>query len=233
MPRVRHRFLEASGWGGTFVIGSFSGFTGGVIGSAMEGNDAGTVLKHGGIAAAFGGFLGVGIRAISPGIRWAWGKVWPAKAPVLKIAPDADIDPAKVAARGNEVVKLESGPFEELARRSVRDGLTPDHIPSFASIKMNVERELKRTLTSAEEAILRNETNAIVVRTRSHMDVSRTYGGRNTPDQILQDSLDLQRAFQLDQEAWLQRLLDEGHTLEEILSAFKKLDELNRNAGRY
>ena len=65
------------------------------------------------------------------------------------------------------------------------------------------------------------------------MDVSRTYGGRNTPQQILQDSLDQPRAFQLDRQAWRQRLLDEGHTPQAIDDALRLLDDPNRKAGRY
>lgn len=135
--------------------------------------------------------------------------------------------------RTGNVVELEVGRYGDLARRSVRDGLTPDHIPSFASVKADVERQLGRQLTAAEETALRNQTNAIVVKTRSHMDVSRTYGGRNTPQQILQDSLDQQRAFQLDRQAWRQRLIDEGHSPQAVDDAFRLLDDLNRQAGRY
>jgi filamentous hemagglutinin len=131
------------------------------------------------------------------------------------------------------VVELEVGTFGDLARRSARDGLTPEHIPSFASVKANVERQLGRQLTAAEEAALRNQTNAIVVPTRSHMDFSRTYGGRNSPQKILEDSLDQQRAFQLDRQAWRQHLLDQGHMPEAIDHAFRLLDDLNRQAGRY
>jgi len=140
--------------------------------------------------------------------------------------------PGNAPSTGN-VVELEVGPYGDLARRSVRDGLTPEHIPSFASVKANLERQLGRKLNDTEAALLREQTNAIIVRTRSHMDVSRTYGGRNTPQQILQDSLDQQRAFQLDRQAWRQRLLDEGHSSQAIDDAFKRLDELNRNDGRY
>jgi hypothetical protein len=100
-------------------------------------------------------------------------------------------------------------------------------------VKANVERQLGRQLTAAEEAALRNQTNAIVVPTRSHMDFSRTYGGRNSPQKILEDSLDQQRAFQLDRQAWRQHLLDQGHMPEAIDHAFRLLDDLNRQAGRY
>jgi hypothetical protein len=132
-----------------------------------------------------------------------------------------------------QVAELEVGQYGNLARRSVGDGLTPDHIPSFASVRANVERQLGRRLNPAEVDALYKETNTIIVRTRSHQLYSRTYGGRNTPSQVQADSLDLQKAFQLDRQTWRQQLINEGHSSSVVDEAFGLLDELNIQAGRY
>jgi hypothetical protein len=131
------------------------------------------------------------------------------------------------------VAELEVGPYGPLARRSVGDGLTPDHIPSFAAIRADVERQLGRQLTAAEARALRNQTNTIVIPTESHKQVSRTYAGRNTFQQIQADSQNLQRAFHLDRQALRQHLIDRGHSPQAVDGAFRLLDFLNREAGRY
>jgi filamentous hemagglutinin len=131
------------------------------------------------------------------------------------------------------VVELEVGTYRNLADRSLRDGLTPDHIPSVAAIRADVERQLGRPLSPAEARTLRDTTNAIVYRTQSHMDASRSYGGRNTPQQIQADSLNLQGAFQLDRQAIRPRLIQDGHSAQAVDQAFDRLDQLNRQVGRY
>ncbi|MDR3638112.1 MAG: hypothetical protein P4L84_30180 [Isosphaeraceae bacterium] len=144
-----------------------------------------------------------------------------------------DSIPAPATPRTGPVSQLEVGPYQDLAARSVGGGLTPDHIPSFAAIRANVERQLGRPLTAAEARALREQTNTIVIRTQTHQQGSRTYGGRNTPAQIQTDSLDLQAAFRADQAALRQRLIQDGHTPEAVDAAFQQLDQLNRQAGRY
>lgn len=120
-----------------------------------------------------------------------------------------------------------------MARRSVKDGLTPDHIPSYAAVRTRVESELGRKLTAAEARKLRSNSNSIVVDTRLHQQVSRTYGGRNSPGQILQDSRNLGQAARLDQAAYQQSLLNSGYTQSQISDAFSRLHNLNRIAGLY
>jgi len=135
--------------------------------------------------------------------------------------------------RTGPVSQLEVGPYGPLARRSGGDGLTPDHIPSFAAVRANVERQLGRPLTAAEARTLYDQTNTIVIRTPTHQQGSRTYGGRNTAQQIQTDSQNLQSAFQADRAALRQRLIQDGHTPEAVDAAFQQLDQLNRQAGRY
>jgi hypothetical protein len=55
---------------------------------------------------------------------------------------------------------------------------------------------------------------------------------RNTPEQIQTDSLDLQRAFEADRQAYRQRLIDDGHTSEAVDEAFRLLEAANQTLGR-
>jgi hypothetical protein len=128
---------------------------------------------------------------------------------------------------------LRVGPYGQSAAQSVGDGHTPDHLPSFAAIRAAVERAIGRPLTAAEARALRNETNTILIPTQSHIESSRTFGGRNTQQQIQTDSRDLQAAFRADRATLRQRLIDDGYTVEEINAAFRRLDNLNRQSGRY
>lgn len=131
------------------------------------------------------------------------------------------------------VSNLEVGKYGNLARRSVKDGLTPDHIPSYAALRGKVESELGRKLTAAEARQLRNSSNSMVVDTRLHQLISRTYGGRNTQTQILQDAGNLGQAARLDLAAYEQSLLNAGYTQAQVSQAFSRLHNLNRSAGIY
>jgi hypothetical protein len=128
---------------------------------------------------------------------------------------------------------LDTGTAKEIRHRSVKDGMSPDHIPSFAAIKKVLETNLGRKLTNYESRNLRDATNAIVYSTRLHQQYSRTYGGRNNPAQILQDSTDLQRAFIKDTQRIRPYLIESGHTPQQVDAAFKELDALNKALGLY
>lgn len=135
-------------------------------------------------------------------------------------------------ARG-AVKPLEVGSYGELAPRSVGDGLSPDHIPSFAAIRTQIETKLGRPLTAVEARQLRNETTAIVIDTDIHQAASATYGGRNLPAQIAADAADLGKAAQRDQAALQQALQDRGYSRSRVNDAFEQLHQANKNKGLY
>lgn len=58
-------------------------------------------------------------------------------------------------------------------------------------------------------------------------------GGRNTPDQILNDSKNLFEAATKDMEALRKPLLESGMTNDEINQAFEMVHEMNRKKGLY
>ncbi|MEN2425424.1 hypothetical protein [Chromobacterium vaccinii] len=135
--------------------------------------------------------------------------------------------------RSTPVERLDVGTYGELAPRSVGDGLTPDHIPSFAAVKSNVEQQLGRALTPAEARELRNNTNALVIETELHQQISRTYGGRNTAVKIQQDSMDLGAAARADEAMYRERLYQHGYTEGQLNAAFQRLHEANQKKGLY
>lgn len=81
--------------------------------------------------------------------------------------------------------KLNVSDYATSAKNSIKDGMTPDHIPSFASLKKNLESKLNRSLTEAEANKLKNETTTLLYETSIHQQFSRTYGGRNLDSQII------------------------------------------------
>src|SRR5690606_27547826 len=99
------------------------------------------------------------------------------------------------------VVEGETGTYGDSSTRSVRDGMTPDHIPSFASVRQAVE-DSGVELSQAQIKALRDNTNCVVVKTCDHQSFSRTYGGRNNQNQIQADANDLRRAADADLDTW-------------------------------
>ncbi|MFG6102826.1 hypothetical protein U2F10_11275 [Leptothoe sp. EHU-05/26/07-4] len=128
---------------------------------------------------------------------------------------------------------MDVGQYGDLSVRSAKDGLTPDHIPSFGAIRENIERTLGRSLTPKEAKALRNKTNTIMIPTAIHRKSSRTYGGRNTKGQIAGDANNLAVAALKDQQVLRQALINAGFDQQNIDNAFNDLDNLNRQDGLY
>lgn len=127
-----------------------------------------------------------------------------------------------------DVKTLDVGTYGELAPKSNGDGLTPDHIPSFAAIRQAREAELGRELNVSEERELRSTTNCIIYGTCTHQQESRTYGGRNTAAQIKQDAQDLGAAQERDLQAIRDALINQGNSPKNVDAAFDRLRELNK-----
>ncbi len=131
---------------------------------------------------------------------------------------------------------LDVGTFNAMdARRVTGDGLTPDHIPSGAAVVKAYE--LKNNTTVKRDSDLYKKiygnANTIVYSGAIHLKSSRTYGGRNTEAQILQDAKDLKGAFTRDTEIIRKPLIDSGLSSAAVTAAFKKLDDLNKASGLY
>jgi len=136
-------------------------------------------------------------------------------------------------APGN-VAELEVGRYGPLSRRSGADRLTPDHIPSSAAVRRNIEVASRRTLSPAQRRQLHdNATNTIVIRSRTHAQSSRTYLNRNTQAQVAGDARNLGYAAQLDMRALQRGLIRDGHSHHQVQRAFQRLHAANRRDGIY
>jgi hypothetical protein len=132
----------------------------------------------------------------------------------------------------NESVKpLDVGTYGDLSPNSVGDGLTPDHIPSFAAIVKNIEVSSGIKLTEEQKTSLRLNTNCLVYSTCTQQQESRNYGGRNNPTQIEQDSQDLRAAALRDIENIRGSLINQGYNAEDVDRSFQQLLDLNKKAG--
>jgi hypothetical protein len=116
---------------------------------------------------------------------------------------------------------------ESKAGAVVGDELTGDHIPSYAAIRQNVETTLGRELTADEAAVLRDNTNTVVVAQDLHA-AGRTYFGANTQAQIAEDSLDLTGAAMKDQAVHLENAAGLGYSPTSLQASFGRLNQANQ-----
>ena len=122
---------------------------------------------------------------------------------------------------------LEVGSLKELrSRATVGDGLEHDHVPSAAAILKAAELRLGRTLTREEAKELYENATAIEMPRHIHVN-GRTYGGKNTQDQISSDAKDLCGAQCLDLEQHRINFEKDGYSQEEILRALQAVKDRN------
>ena len=116
------------------------------------------------------------------------------------------------------------------ARSVVGDNLDLDHIPSFAALKKEKENKLGRKLSPIEEKTLRDEATAIAVPKDTHVN-SRTYGGKNTKSQIVNDASNLCYAQECDINHMRKSLVDKGYDSLAVEEAIKEIIIRNESRG--
>ena len=129
--------------------------------------------------------------------------------------------------------KLNVADYRTSAKNSLKDNMTPDHIPSAAAIKKFLENKLGRALTKEEASKLHGDGTTLLYETSIHQKHSRTYGGRNSSDQIIKDASDLFEAANQDMEAIKGVLIESGVSEKDVNAAFERIHEKNRNLGLY
>jgi hypothetical protein len=131
-------------------------------------------------------------------------------------------------AHPDEVREFDARRYHETTSQGagrVGDGLTGDHIPSRAAL---VERfKLDNPGRPVPEDLINRDGVTVVLRGTDHATLSRTYAGRNTAAQILEDARDLGAAFGRDADAILSGLHRDGRLTMEILGAYQKAYNLN------
>ncbi|WP_392553604.1 hemagglutinin repeat-containing protein [Orbus wheelerorum] len=139
----------------------------------------------------------------------------------------------QAASQSTQVKVLDVSSYRELKKGSVvGDGLEHDHIPSFAALKTNKEKELGRKLSEAEKKQLYNEATAVEVPKDVHQ-AGPTYGGKNTKEQIQKDAVDLCGAVCRDTDALRQNMIQKGYEPKEVEDAINKIKDRNKEMGVY
>ncbi|MBE8598164.1 hemagglutinin repeat-containing protein, partial [Xenorhabdus sp. BG5] len=129
------------------------------------------------------------------------------------------------------VKALDVGSYKELKSRAVvGDRLEHDHIPSFAALKKAKENELGRPLTKDETKSLYQNATAVEVPKDVHA-AGPTYKGKNTPQQVQQDAVNLCGAVCRDTESLRKNMIERGYDPKLVDDAVKKIIERNRQMG--
>lgn len=232
VPDVVHKAMLVVGLGSAMILFgpevAILGLAGGMIGGEVmhavggaifgEGSDGQKILTFGG--------------SLAGGVGGGKGAAWFNRNYQIR-QTGLGMNGGGISITRRPVKPLEVGTYGKSAARSVGDGMSPDHIPSYASIRTSTEAQLGRSLTKAEARQLRNETNTVMIDTQIHEQASATYGGRNTPARIAQDAADLGAAARRDQAALEPALRGQGFSQKQIDAAFAKLHRANRAKGYY
>jgi len=135
-------------------------------------------------------------------------------------------------AKPDEVREFDARRYHETTSQSVGkvgDGLTGDHIPSRAAL---VERfKLDNPGKPVPEDLINRDGVTVVLQGTDHATLSRTYAGRNTAAQILDDARDLAGAFGRDAEAILSGLQRDGRLTMEVVGAYQQAYRVNVMQG--
>ncbi|GEM_PF-2390691 len=133
-----------------------------------------------------------------------------------------------------ENVKLwDVGKYGTLKKSGGRDGMQMDHIPSKAARVKHAENVLGRKLTPREQRIIMNEAGAVAVTEEDHRGISRTFGPRNTPDQIAKDADDLKGAIDRDLKVYEDRLKEDGVDTKQLKKALNDLLQPDKLTKEY
>lgn len=150
----------------------------------------------------------------------------------ILVFPENEFPPIYVYLGKPPVEFLEVELYSNFAGRSRQGEYQVDHIPSAAAVKAHYKR-LHPELGPKELNKLSKRVAAISVPTGVHQKNSETYGGRNTPQKIEEDSNDLHSAVDSNFDAEKQALKEYGATEEQLEKARAKLHQLNESVGLY
>jgi RHS repeat-associated protein len=128
---------------------------------------------------------------------------------------------------------LESGPYDDLAKRSVKDGMTPDHIPAHAANRREIEDKLGRKLTPEEDRDLHKKGICLMVPTCDHQQVSDTYGGRNSESRIAGDAAAQRAGAERSLAVWRKHFIAAGMKPAEVEAKLAEVHRKNVAIGRY
>ncbi|OCQ53670.1 S-type Pyocin [Photorhabdus australis subsp. thailandensis] len=149
----------------------------------------------------------------------------------ILILPIPNMPPVYVYLNKPPVKLLDVDLYSNFAGRP-RNGMHADHMPSAAAVRAY----FKKKYPDAKENELREmakDAAALIIPAEVHQKLSATYGGRNSPVQIEQDSKDLHAAFERDFNTIKPALKEYGVTEEQLENARAKMHKLNQEQGLY
>ncbi|MBW3844989.1 S-type pyocin domain-containing protein [Aeromonas hydrophila] len=113
-----------------------------------------------------------------------------------------------------------------------RLGSHADHMPSAAAVEKYL-RSLYPDMKAKDVEAMKKDVAALIIPASVHQKCSETFGGRNTPMQIDNDSKDLRKAVDNNFNMVKKCLLDEGYNEKEVEQARNKMHEVNQEQGWY
>ncbi|WP_338090986.1 S-type pyocin domain-containing protein [Photorhabdus aegyptia] len=149
----------------------------------------------------------------------------------ILILPIPNMPPVYVYLSKPPVKLFEVDLYKNFAGR-LRNGTHADHMPSDAAVQAywkNLYPELK---PKQLERLSKNVA-AIIIPADVHRKLSATYGGRNTPEQIRQDTSDLRGAVDRDFNTIMPALQEYGATERQLEEARVKMHKLNQEQRLY
>lgn len=149
----------------------------------------------------------------------------------ILILPVPDIPPIYIYLSKPPVEFLDVDLYSNLNRRP-RQGMHADHMPSAAAVRAYWKLKYPDA-KPAELDTMAKDVAAIVIPADVHQKLSATYGGRNNPEQIGQDSKDLQTAVERDFGSIRPALKERGATDKQLDEAKAKMHTLNQEQGLY
>jgi hypothetical protein len=151
---------------------------------------------------------------------------------ILRFPAESGILPIYLAVQKPPVEVLEVGEYSELSKRSVKDGLDIDPIPSRKALEYDLK--MKYPLISPKRIkAISDRGAAIAIPQHIHRQFSETTGGRNTKEKQQLDGADLRAAVERNFAALRPALIAEHHAAEALDEALKKLHETNMQKGFY
>lgn len=150
----------------------------------------------------------------------------------ILILPLPDLPPIYIYLSKPPVEFLEVELYSDFKRRSRQGKYEADHMPSRAAVRtylLDMYPGLDKDLVDS----LADKVAAIVVPKDIHQQVSETYGWRNSPAQIEEDSRNLHAALDRNLDAIKPELKEHGATEAQIEAARAKMHKLNSEQGLY
>lgn len=122
--------------------------------------------------------------------------------------------------------------YDDLAKRSVGDGLDIEHIPSRKALAVHILAANPRISEKDLRKIL-DRGAAIAIPREVHQKYSETYGGRNTKEKSNLDGTDLRTAVLSNLNALRLGILEAGVSADQLPTITEALHEINQQLGFY